>query len=197
MILHHRKVQGNRTLSSASWGSANQYFQGIAGRILYPSASFSFKEHFGRSQVAQDQLSGTPWLGWSGQSRSLTSHSTAGAATGDPWLGWAGLLAPGWRLRQGALKPTAQQGRGREGRGGQASKGSVFQNHTHHHSSAVLQGAFWEIFIGIMFPCSGLAREHVPSSWGQIGNANLTYSSLPFQNQMISCGFSPAKFCQI
>lgn len=37
--------------------------------------------------------------------------------------------------------------------GGQAFKGGVFQNHTHHHSPAVLQGD-----LGIFWDCVSLLR---------------------------------------
>lgn len=40
-ILHPRKAQGNRTFSSAYWGSVNGYFKGMTWRILHPSAPSS------------------------------------------------------------------------------------------------------------------------------------------------------------
>lgn len=82
------------------------------------------------------------WAEWE-QNRRWTCYSIAGVDTGGPWLSRNGSLGQECgELRTEACILLNQLCKVQKGRRGKASKESVFQNPTRHHSSAVLQGVF-------------------------------------------------------
>lgn len=75
------------------------------------------------------------------------------------------------------------------------SAGSIFQKSVQQHSSAVLQTSWWidsswDIFLAQS--CGGRLCIHVRAH-----HECKAAMFFPFKNQMISCGFNPAKLNQI
>lgn len=82
-----------------------------------------------------------------GGSRTREQHPTALLGQTLVAPGWAQMQYPGQRCVEIRLEDEAgvllsQLCKGQKRRKRKASKDSVFQNHTYHHSSVVLQGAF-------------------------------------------------------
>lgn len=150
-------------------------------------------------------ISGVPlaWTRW-GQNRRWTSYSIAGVDAGGSWLSWNGSLGQGcgesrteaWIvLNQQKVMRHAEGAEGEESEGIQRQRLSKPLSPSQPHSAArcFLTNASWDnlCLLGVSEGASAIILR---TDWES--KTAIFFSSLS-KHQMISCGFSPAKFCQI
>lgn len=198
MTLHPRTGWGNRTFPSVHW---RLVFQGQEmDNIVWPGQYFTHqlhhfirkKKHFGRSPADQGTLSKVHgWIGQWQNSRNRPLQHHCGHIT----LGWNWVMGDQHGVCEtGVLSNQLHKAwEVRRGKAAVPPKTASFRSRAQLCSTAkelfdkYFSGLFFlaQSYQGSLCICLRTHRECKPATF------------FPFKNQMISCGFNPAKLYQI